>query len=84
LPDICPPEIDQVLALARAGEIATQPPAPLVMGRHLLQAGVTAGPQFKPLLQAAMEGQLEGKFTDTLGGLSFLREQRLLSQSPEI
>ena len=50
LPDICPPEIDQVLALARAGEIATQPPAPLVMGRHLLQAGVTAGPQFKSLL----------------------------------
>lgn len=38
-------------------------PPPLLRGRDLIEAGLTPGPQFKELLDAAMEEQLEGRLT---------------------
>ena len=38
-------------------------PQPLLTGRELIAAGYTPGPQFKPMLQAVEDAQLEGSIT---------------------
>ncbi|MDB6166720.1 MAG: cca [Lacunisphaera sp.] len=48
-------------------------PKPIVLGRHLIALGLAAGPQFKPVLDAAFESQLDGAFTDEAGGLEWMR-----------
>lgn len=57
----------QRLALAAAA------PRPLILGRHLVQLGHRPGPQFKPLLDAAFEAQLDGAFSDEAGGIAWLQ-----------
>jgi tRNA nucleotidyltransferase (CCA-adding enzyme) len=49
---------------AKAGELNVQASAakPILMGRHLLELGLRAGPQFKQILNRAYEAQLEGTF----------------------
>jgi tRNA nucleotidyltransferase (CCA-adding enzyme) len=62
---------------ARAGELAlrSSAPKPIVQGRHLIALGRKPGPEFKPLLDAAFEAQLEGVFADEAGGLAWLTER---------
>ena len=52
----------------------TEPPRPLLLGRHLLARGMKPGPQLKPLLEEAFEAQLEGEFTDEKGALAWLSQ----------
>jgi hypothetical protein len=47
-------------------------PRPIIQGRHLLALGRKPGPDFKPVLDAAFEAQLDGAFTDEAGGLAWL------------
>ncbi|MCC6414658.1 MAG: polynucleotide adenylyltransferase [Opitutaceae bacterium] len=63
----------------RARELAVQfaAPQPILLGRHLLALGRNPGPDFKPILDAAFEAQLDGQFADEPGGLAWL--QRNLS-----
>lgn len=49
-------------------------PQPIILGRHVIAAGLTPGPRFKEILAACFEAQLDGKFTDVEGGKSFLAE----------
>lgn len=63
-----------LLERAEALRVKDSAPKPLMLGRHLLALGATAGPKFKPLLDACYEAQLDGKFTDEAGGLAFLKE----------
>ncbi|MGA2052734.1 MAG: polynucleotide adenylyltransferase [Opitutales bacterium] len=53
--------------------VADQAPEPIVLGRHLIAAGLQPGPQFKQLLNACYEAQLDGKFSDLAGGEEYLR-----------
>jgi tRNA nucleotidyltransferase (CCA-adding enzyme) len=53
--------------------VADQAAAPIVLGRHLIAAGLQPGPQFKELLNACYEAQMDGKFSDLAGGEEFLR-----------
>jgi tRNA nucleotidyltransferase (CCA-adding enzyme) len=57
----------------RAGELAVESsaPKPLVLGRHLIAMGMKPGPDFRPLLDAAFEAQLEGAFGDEAGGVAW-------------
>jgi hypothetical protein len=58
---------DTIVALQRkAEELALQisAPRPILMGRHLLALGLQPGPEFKVILDAAFEAQLEGQFHD--------------------
>jgi len=48
----------------RALEIEKKAPEPILMGRHLIELGLTPGPQFKKILDAVYEMQLDGKVTD--------------------
>jgi tRNA nucleotidyltransferase (CCA-adding enzyme) len=48
---------------ARALGVEHRPPAPLLQGRHLLEAGHQPGPQLGKLLREVYELQLDGKVT---------------------
>ena len=50
---------------------------PLLKGRHLIEMGLTPGPQFGRLLKTAYEAQLDGEFTTLQDGLEWLRENEL-------
>jgi tRNA nucleotidyltransferase (CCA-adding enzyme) len=62
---------------ARASLLALEAaaPRPIMLGRHLIGMGRSPGPEFRPLLDAAFEAQLDGAFSDEAGGLAWLRER---------
>lgn len=66
----------QQLALAEAG------PRPLLLGRHLMAAGLTPGPAFGPLLQEAFEAQLDGDFADAAGAARWLEARLARGSTP--
>ena len=49
------------------------PPAPILLGRHLIELGVKPGPGMGPILKQAYERQLDGGFADLEGALAFAR-----------
>jgi tRNA nucleotidyltransferase (CCA-adding enzyme) len=65
--------IARLLERAHALALRRQPPQPLVRGRHLVALGRAPGPDFRAVLDAAFEAQLDGAFTDEAGGLAWLR-----------
>jgi tRNA nucleotidyltransferase (CCA-adding enzyme) len=52
--------MDWFLARARALGVDHHPPAPLLMGRHLLELGLTPGPRVGEILHRVYEDQLDG------------------------
>jgi len=64
--------IDELLGKAGALALADRAPRPLVLGRHLIALGHTPGPEFKKILAAAFEAQLDGGFADEAGGIAWL------------
>ncbi|WP_221032234.1 CCA tRNA nucleotidyltransferase [Actomonas aquatica] len=64
--------IDEMTAAADALAIADGAPQPILLGRHLIERGLSPGPEFKPLLQDAFEAQLSGAFNDEDGSLKWL------------
>jgi tRNA nucleotidyltransferase (CCA-adding enzyme) len=67
-----------LLERADALALAARRPVPLVMGRHLLERGLAAGPAFGPVLERCFEAQLDGEFATLEEGLAFL--DRLLGE----
>jgi len=51
------------------------PRAGVLTGDHLIAAGMSPGPQFRPLLAAALAAQDEGSFGDERGALAWLAAQ---------
>ncbi|MEO0796969.1 MAG: HD domain-containing protein [Verrucomicrobiota bacterium] len=49
-------------------------PKPIVQGRHLIEIGLKPGPQFKAILDACYEAQLDGKFAEIGEGIGFARD----------
>jgi tRNA nucleotidyltransferase (CCA-adding enzyme) len=66
--------IDKLVASAHALAIADSAPKPIMLGRHLLALGMKAGPDFKPILDAAFEAQLDGAFADEAGGIEWVKK----------
>jgi tRNA nucleotidyltransferase (CCA-adding enzyme) len=48
---------------ARALAVESQPPSPILLGRHLLELGVTPGPRVGEITKAIYEMQLDGRVT---------------------
>lgn len=48
----------------RSLDIEKKAPDPILMGRHLIELGMSPGPEFKRILDAVYELQLDGKITD--------------------
>jgi tRNA nucleotidyltransferase (CCA-adding enzyme) len=59
---------------ARALGVEHAPPAPIVLGRHLLELGVRPGPGMGKLLKAIYERQLDGRVATLDEGLAAARE----------
>jgi len=55
--------MDWFIERARTLGVQHAPPAPLLLGRHLLDLGVTPGPRMGELLRAVYERQLDGAVT---------------------
>jgi tRNA nucleotidyltransferase (CCA-adding enzyme) len=62
--------------LERARELGVQhePPAPILMGRHLLELGVAPGPDMGVILRQVYDRQLDGRVTSVEEGLEIARE----------
>lgn len=65
--------IDRLLSGAAALSLTDAAPRPILLGRHLIAAGLHPGPDFKRVLDAAFEAQLDGAFPDEPGALAWLR-----------
>jgi tRNA nucleotidyltransferase (CCA-adding enzyme) len=55
--------MDWFLERARSLGVEHQPPAPIFLGRHLIELGVRPGPHMGPILKAVYELQLDGAVT---------------------
>lgn len=64
-----------LLERARSLEVEDQAPAPLVLGRHLLELGMLPGPRLGEILDDCYEAQLDGLFTTLDEGLVFAKTQ---------
>lgn len=69
--------IEQLRARAHALAIEKSAPSPILLGRHLLSAGLSPSPHFKRILDHAFEAQLDGAFTDEPGALAWLKNHLL-------
>jgi tRNA nucleotidyltransferase (CCA-adding enzyme) len=67
--------IAQLRALAGTLALRAAAPRPLLLGRHLIAAGLAPGPDFRGILDAAFEAQLEGAFADEAGAVAWWRGQ---------
>jgi tRNA nucleotidyltransferase (CCA-adding enzyme) len=55
--------VDEFLARARALGVQHEPPASLLLGRHVLALGVPPGPRVGEILRAVYDQQLDGSIT---------------------
>lgn len=69
------PAGEWLLRRARRLEVLQQPPMPLVMGRHLIEMGLSPGLDMGRVLDDCYEAQLDGLFTDLQGGLLYARQK---------
>jgi tRNA nucleotidyltransferase (CCA-adding enzyme) len=67
--------MDWFLERARALGVEHRPPAPLLMGRHLLAMGLEPGPGIGRILKVIYERQLDGVITDLDGALAAARNE---------
>lgn len=74
--------MDWFIDRARALGVEHAPPAPILLGRHLLGLGVTPGPRMGEILRAVYERQLDGAVVTLDDGLAAAREA-LAGISPE-
>lgn len=65
------PEGEWLLTSARRLEVQDSVPKPLVLGRHLIQLGLTPGPLFGTILNECYEAQLDGAFGTTEDGIAY-------------
>ena len=66
--------MDWFLDKSRALGVEHKPPAPILMGRHLLALGVTPGPRMGEILKQIYELQLDGAVADLDSAIERARE----------
>jgi len=69
------PEGEWLLKKAQELEVESQVPTPFLLGRHLLEFGVSPGPEMGNILKQAFEAQLDGEFADAEGGKEWYRKK---------
>lgn len=72
-PAVVPESVRVLARKAAALRVARAAPTPILKGRHLLQLGMTPGPDMGAVLRAAHSAQLDGVFTDLEGALQWIR-----------
>ena len=74
------PAGEWLLERARRLEVEDQAPAPIVMGRHVMELGVQPGPDMGQLLDECYEAQLDGIFSTLDEGILFAKSKLALTQ----
>jgi len=62
----------EIGALARQIDVAAGRPAPILLGRHLIEAGMQPGPALGAALRRAYQAQIDGAFTTVEDGLAWV------------
>ncbi len=75
LPPDPPASLQGWLARAAHLQVLNEAPAPLLMGRHLLERGHAPGPAMGELLARAYDAQLDGEFADVEGAVAWVERQ---------
>jgi tRNA nucleotidyltransferase (CCA-adding enzyme) len=65
--------MDWFIERARTLGVEHRPPAPLLLGRHLLALGLTPGPRVGEIIKQVYEKQLDGEVTSVEGGIEEAR-----------
>ncbi len=68
------PQALWILERSEALRVKDSAPAPILMGRHLKERGISPGPAFGRILSEAYEAQLDGKFSDLAGAMQYLNK----------
>jgi tRNA nucleotidyltransferase (CCA-adding enzyme) len=74
-PAVVPENVKTLLARAHELQIQSSAPQPILLGRHLLDLGMSPGKELGPILHEAFEAQLEGNFFDLPGAFRWLGVQ---------
>ncbi len=69
------PAGEWLLTRAKQLNVDRQAPAPIVMGRHLLELGIPPGPDMGRLLDDCYEAQLDGEFGTLEEGLTYIKNR---------
>ncbi len=69
------------IAKIRELQVEKKAPDPILMGRHLIDLGLEPGPDFKKILDAVYEMQLDGTVADLEGAVCVARSKILVMQS---
>jgi tRNA nucleotidyltransferase (CCA-adding enzyme) len=72
--------MDWFIERARGLGVEHQPPPPLLLGRHLLELGLSPGPRVGDVLKQVYEKQLDGAITSVDEGIEEAR--RILTVAP--
>lgn len=67
------PAGEWLLERAKSLTIHDSKPVPLVLGRHLIELGLSPGPRFSEILDACYEAQIEGEFGTVAEGIEYAR-----------
>jgi tRNA nucleotidyltransferase (CCA-adding enzyme) len=65
--------MDRFVERARALGVEHQPPAPLLLGRHVLALGLVPGPRVGAVLRQVYDEQLDGTITTVEGAIDRAR-----------
>ncbi len=66
--------MDWFLERARALGVQNRPPAPILLGRHLLELGIKPGPRVGEILKTIYEQQMDGKVTNVDEAIAAARQ----------
>jgi tRNA nucleotidyltransferase (CCA-adding enzyme) len=75
--------MDWFIARARALGVDHAPPPPLLLGRHLLELGLTPGPHVGEVLKRVYERQLDGEVTTVEEAIEAARRDLPATRSPQ-
>ncbi|HZM02994.1 MAG TPA: HD domain-containing protein [Candidatus Saccharimonadales bacterium] len=78
LPKVVPQHVTRLLERARELQVRHRPPEAILMGRHLLELGLTPGKMFGAILHKAYQAQLEGAFFDLPQAWGWLAQEENL------
>jgi tRNA nucleotidyltransferase (CCA-adding enzyme) len=81
-PRIVTPEVVKMRELAANLKIDKEAPKPVLLGRHLLDCGMTPGPEMGKILKSAFEAQINGEFASEQEATNWLNA--FLSPKPAI
>jgi len=71
-PAAAPESVECLMEMAKELSVYEEAPQPILKGRHLLAKGMSPGRGMGRILDAALEAQLEGEFTDMEGAEEWL------------